>query len=208
MTSPFMVDTRRLNCPQPVLLAKKAMDNLDINEFLILVDNRISKENLCRFINSQGLEYTVKELGSDSYEILASRSQKEFSSPQAPSDTPYNLECSEDSSIVIYVGTCAMGSGDYELGIKLMRGFLRTLIDMDFRPWRMIFINSGVKLTSTDEEATEALNMMAEKGVEILSCGTCLKHYGLEDKLAVGRTTTMYEVIESLHQAKKVISPD
>lgn len=101
-----------------------------------------------------------------------------------------------------------MGSGDEELGAKLMRGFLRTLIDMSFTPWRMIFINSGVMLTTIDEEAVEALMLLSEKGVEILSCGTCLQHYKVDQKISVGRSTTMYEVLETLEKASKVISPD
>jgi selenium metabolism protein YedF len=100
-----------------------------------------------------------------------------------------------------------MGKGDEELGRKLMRGFLRTWIDVDAVPWRMIFINSGVELTVTDEEAVDALGMLQHKGVEILSCGTCLQHFGYESDLKVGRTTNMYEVVETLRTASKVISP-
>jgi intracellular sulfur oxidation DsrE/DsrF family protein len=72
----------------------------------------------------------------------------------------------------------------------------------------MIFINSGVRLTTVDEESTEATLLLQENGVEILSCGTCLQHFGLEDSLKVGKATNMYEVIETLNSASKVISPD
>ena len=72
----------------------------------------------------------------------------------------------------------------------------------------MIFINSGVKLTTVDEEGAEAISMLEEKGVEILSCGTCLQHFGIEDKLRVGKVTNMFDIIESLNAAAKVISPD
>ncbi|MGO9566987.1 MAG: DsrE family protein, partial [Desulfomonilaceae bacterium] len=71
-----------------------------------------------------------------------------------------------------------------------------------------VFINSGVKLTTIDEEGAEAISMLEEKGVEILSCGTCLQHFGIEDKLRVGKVTNMFEIIESLNSAAKVISPD
>ncbi len=85
---------------------------------------------------------------------------------------------------------------------------MRTLIDIEPKPWRMIFINSGVKLTTLDEEAAEAIGLLQERGVEILSCGTCLEFFGLKDKLKVGKITNMFEVIESLYKATKVISPD
>ena len=101
-----------------------------------------------------------------------------------------------------------MGRGDDELGAKLMRGFLRTMIDSTPLPWRMVFINSGVKLTTIDQEAVEAISLLEEKGVEVLSCGTCLEHFNLKDKLAAGKVTNMFEIIETLNSATKVISPD
>ena len=89
-----------------------------------------------------------------------------------------------------------------------MRGFLQTLVDVQPLPWRIIFINSGVKLTTVDEGAAEAVSMLEQKGVEALSCGTCLQHFQLEDKLKVGRVTNMFEVVETFNKADKVISPD
>ena len=48
---------------------------------------------------------------------------------------------------------------------------------------------------------------MAARGVEILTCGTCLNHYGLTEKLAVGGVTNMYAIVEKLSAASKVIKP-
>ena len=48
---------------------------------------------------------------------------------------------------------------------------------------------------------------MEEQGVEILSCGTCLNFYGLTDKLKVGSVTNMYDIVESMAKADKVIRP-
>ena len=48
---------------------------------------------------------------------------------------------------------------------------------------------------------------MAEKGVEILTCGTCLNFYGLQDKLAVGSVTNMYTIMEKQAAATKIIKP-
>lgn len=45
------------------------------------------------------------------------------------------------------------------------------------------------------------------EGVEILSCGTCLERFGLVDQIKVGRITNMFEVVESLNSATKIISP-
>jgi len=48
---------------------------------------------------------------------------------------------------------------------------------------------------------------MEKKGIEILSCGTCLNFYGIKEKLRVGVVSNMYDIIESLIEADKVISP-
>ena len=48
---------------------------------------------------------------------------------------------------------------------------------------------------------------MAEQGVEILTCGTCLKHLGIEDKLQVGSVSNMYEIAEKMAGARQLIRP-
>ena len=48
---------------------------------------------------------------------------------------------------------------------------------------------------------------LAEQGVEILTCGTCLDHYGIKDQLAVGEVTNMYVIVEKMEQAVRVVRP-
>ena len=43
--------------------------------------------------------------------------------------------------------------------------------------------------------------------MEILTCGTCLNHYGLTEELAVGSVTNMYAIVEKLAGAGKVVKP-
>ncbi len=204
------VDCRGLSCPQPVLETRKALEESVASQLRILVDNITSRENVKRFASSQGLGVQVHEIGADEFELLLERVQDKAS----PEEEPVELQSSpvEQKSLngknVVYVGNDCMGRGDDALGRKLIRGFLRTLIDVAPVPWKIIFINAGVKLTTVDEEAVEAISVLADRGVEILSCGTCLEHFGLVDRLKVGRVTNMFEVIESLNGATKVISPD
>jgi hypothetical protein len=42
-------------------------------------------------------------------------------------------------------------------------------------------------------------------GVEVYSCGTCLKHYGLEDALKVGRRGSTDLVVGGLREFQKVV---
>jgi len=208
MTETVTVDARGLTCPQPVLETKKALEKGRSTELLVLVDNPTAKENVSRFARNQGCEVEVRESAVGQFRIRvvseasgAATTEEEL----LPCPVP---EASSGGRIVVFVGNNCMGRGDDVLGEKLMRGFLRTWLDVEPLPWRMIFINAGVRLTTIDDEAVDAVALLEEKGVEILSCGTCLQHFGYEDRLRVGKATNMYEVIDSLRIAGKVVSPD
>jgi selenium metabolism protein YedF len=210
MNEVHTVDARGLACPQPVLETKRAIEELSPTQLDVLVDNYTSCENVKRFALNKGLKVQVQEMGGEVFKVIIDKYETAASIPEQQELLPCPIPAKDAAPhrIAVYVGSSSMGKGDDELGTKLMRGFLRTWIDTNPKPWRMIFINSGVRLTTTDEEAVEALSLLSENGVEILSCGTCLQFFGLEDKLRIGKATNMYEVIESLNSATKVISPD
>ena len=94
-----------------------------------------------------------------------------------------------------------------ELGKILIKGFIYALSQMETHPDTILFYNGGAKLTTEDSESLEDLKKMEEEGVEILTCGTCLKHYGLMEKLMVGKVTDMYTIAERMTGADKVIRP-
>jgi selenium metabolism protein YedF len=88
-----------------------------------------------------------------------------------------------------------------------MRSFLKTLLDMEIKPSRLILINSGVRLATEGSEVLETLRSLTEKGIEILSCGTCLDFYELKEKLKVGKISNMYDIAQSLLEADHLIRP-
>lgn len=206
----FILDARGLDCPQPVLETKKVFEVGTHSHFQVIVDNPVARENVCRFARNQGAQVDVSQVNGADYfidiDITNSGVVREDMEELIPCTIP-NPGNSQNRTVV-YIGSEIMGRGDDNLGLKLMRGFLRTMIDVTPQPWRMIFINSGVKLTTVDQEAVEAISLLLERGVEILSCGTCLEAFGVADQLRAGRVTNMYEVIESMNSATKVISPD
>ena len=71
----------------------------------------------------------------------------------------------------------------------------------------MLFYNGGARLTVEGSDSLEDLRALEERGVEILTCGTCLNYYGLTEKLAVGSVTNMYTIAEKLAGAGKVVRP-
>lgn len=109
--------------------------------------------------------------------------------------------------VVVYINSNLLGVGEEALGAILMRSFLKTLLDLNPTPSKLIFINSGVRLTTEGSEVLESLKAISEKGVEILSCGTCLDFYGLKQKLKVGIISNMYDIAQSLLEADRLIRP-
>ena len=109
--------------------------------------------------------------------------------------------------VVVYVNSNLLGVGEDALGTILMRSFLKTLLDFKPIPSKLIFINFGVRLTTEGSEVLETLKTLSEKGVEILSCGTCLDFYGIKEKLKVGIISNMYDIAQSLLEADRLIRP-
>lgn len=58
------VDARGLSCPQPVLMAKNAIEK-DAEGIDILVDNNTAKNNVSRFLKNQGYKLEYKNEDDD-----------------------------------------------------------------------------------------------------------------------------------------------
>ena len=71
----------------------------------------------------------------------------------------------------------------------------------------MVFYNGGAKITCEGSDSLEDLKNLESQGVEIVTCGTCLDYYGMKDKLAVGTVTNMYDIVESMNHAGKIVKP-
>jgi selenium metabolism protein YedF len=100
-----------------------------------------------------------------------------------------------------------LGEGDEVLGRKLVANFLAKLAESD-QAGEMVmgFLNRAVFLAAEGSPVVETLRSLEGKGVRIRSCITCLEHYGLEDKLAVGEIGTMAETVAAMAKADKVIT--
>jgi selenium metabolism protein YedF len=91
-----------------------------------------------------------------------------------------------------------LGKGDDKLGSLLMANFLRLLGERDEKPKAIIFWNTGVNLVCEGSRVLKNVQKLENAGVEILACTTCLEYFGLEDKLSVGKPTTMMKSIEAM----------
>jgi len=87
-----------------------------------------------------------------------------------------------------------------------MQSFLHTIGGLRSKPETIIFINSGVKLVTTESPVLGELLKLKSQNVEILACGTCLSRLALTDKVAVGQVSNMYTIADTLLRAGKTIS--
>lgn len=112
-----------------------------------------------------------------------------------------------NANLVVFVTSEGMGRGDDGLGQTLMGVFLDTLAQQRGTLTHLIFVNGGAQLTVEGSPVLAQLRQLAELDVELLTCGTCLNHFGTRDKLAVGSASNMVDIVELLSGAERIIRP-
>lgn len=105
-------------------------------------------------------------------------------------------------STVLVFARAQMGDGDPELGRRVLRTFLRKSIAIHGLR-SLLFYNDGVRLVAAGSPVLAELRMLEERGVDLIPCGTCLEHHGIEP--AVGKTGSMDLIVAEMDKAAKVI---
>ena len=114
---------------------------------------------------------------------------------------------SDAKNVVVVYSSQFMGSGDDTLGATIMKAFTFQLTQQEVLPKTLLFYNGGAHLTCEGSALIDDLKTLEAAGVEILTCGTCLKYYGLEDKLAVGSASNMPTIVAKQLAADVVVKP-
>jgi selenium metabolism protein YedF len=99
-----------------------------------------------------------------------------------------------------------LGRGDDELGRTLMGSFLRKLCLAEDLPREIIFYNSGVKLLAKGSSVLDAVDMLAQKGVNITACGTCVNYYKLTKLIEPVQVGDMAGIIARLMDSDHVVT--
>lgn len=100
------------------------------------------------------------------------------------------------SEKVILLGSDGLGRGDERLGQMLMANYLRQLGEAPEKPRALFLLNSAVKLVAEGSLVLDHLERLEDAGVEILSCRTCVEWLDLEDKLRVGKISSMAAFVQ------------
>lgn len=188
------IDARGLACPQPVVLTKNALDDIEEGIIEVTVDNEPASENVARLARNSGCNVEITKEGKNLIVMIEKKKER------------LKEEREEKKTISVFVSANTMGRGDDKLGKILIRAFFPTLFEIKPQPDKIIFMNSGVELTVEGSEVIDSLRMIEEEGMEILVCGTCLDFFNLKDKIKVGHISNMFEIVDSLINSDKILT--
>lgn len=190
------IDCRNLDCPEPVLRTKKALEELPEDSILeVLVNSPSSIANVQRYAANSGYECRLEERGGEATLTIVKGFACEIASPASSEEA-------QDNPLrkTLFVKDDKVGEG--ELGGLLMLGFFKSTLEMERLPENIIFVNRGVLLTTDEETHGELIAVLRElekRGVKIYSCGLCMQHFGIEaEKLRVGEIGNAYDTMKML----------
>lgn len=188
-TNELTVDVRGSLCPKPVIETKKVSDANPDAVITTIVDNEVSRDNVEKFGKSRGYGVAIRQDGKDFYLTMT------------PNDNPVvdgSCEPMSYGNRVILMTKDYLGEGSEELGRNLMKTFWVCMVESDIKPSKIYFINSSVKMVTSDSVHLENIKKLADAGVEIAACGICLDFYGVKENVGVGSITNMYAITDAI----------
>lgn len=195
----MQIDARGKSCPGPVMMADDALSKMNEGIVEVLVDNEESALNVSGYAAQHGVFAETTREGKDwKVKVVKGYTCKPNAEPGARKAE------SKKKALMLIIGTDSLGK-DEDLGKKLVKGFFDTMKAYRQLPHTIFFLNAGVKLTTVNEEIVAVLKEIADLGVEIYSCGTCLKHYNLESELKVGSRGATNQIVEGMQDFDKVV---
>lgn len=207
------VNALGLACPLPVVKTKEAIRELNgtAGEIRTLVDNDVAVQNLTKMAQQKGYEASSQQIEPGKIAVtlkVPGNAPDNVDEPVAdmqPCDIPQ--PGSRTRNIVCVFDSRYIGNGDDELGAILTKSFIFALTKQDMLPTTLLFYNGGAFITTTESDTLNDLKTLADQGVRIITCGTCLNHFGLTDQLRIGEVGNMYEIAECMMNADHIIKP-
>lgn len=204
MANERVLDCVGLPCPQPVIQAKDTLAEMASGDTLkVIVDNEAALKNVSFFVENQGHAVNGEEKNGGTFylEIQKVKGVAERGASEVARELPI------EKTTVVNISSETMGQGDDELGRILMGAYFETLSHFAKEITHIIFINSGVKLAVEGSPVLEELQSLEKMGIEVLCCGTCLNHFGIQEKLKTGSISNMFTIMDTLSKAGKILTP-
>ena len=202
------LDMRGKPCPIPVVNAKNALAGQGTKGVAVIVDNFVAVQNLEKMAKGSGWGFSYVEDGTGGetrYTVTIVKDPNQVPVDAARETSVADAKVGARGPVVL-VGSDSMGRGSEELGRLLIKGFIFSLTQLNPLPEAVIFLNGGAHLTTEGAATVNDLKALAERGVEVYTCGTCANYYKLTDALAVGSITDMMNITAKLAKASAVIA--
>ena len=208
----IVVNTTGRACPESVAMTRAALDK-GAEELEVLVDNPEAATNVKRLLEGRGFRVLLQDDDGRLKLTAGRKTEPSVSASQAPAPqvpapvpvAPMPVPRPAEGLAVLITGK-TLGRSDEELGEILVKGFLGALSQLDVPPRTMALINEGVKLALFDSSSCDHLKNLERKGTNILVCGTCVNHFGITDSVGAGVISTMFEIVEALDKAGRILS--
>lgn len=113
-------------------------------------------------------------------------------------------------SYIVVLNSDEMGHNNQsnEIGAKLMNAFLHKLTEQAEMPTHVLLYNSAVWLNKPEAPTVEDLKVLADKGVKLLTCGTCIDYFEQDpEQLPVGEIGNMGQFVEIMREAERIVQP-
>ena len=204
------VDALGKVCPVPGIKAEQAAKELGgAGEVEVFVDNKTAVENLKKLAAQKGFEASSENMASGIYRVSLEVSEEAYQKLQLSEESAAVCETAEagEKKTVVVISSDKMGEGSDELGKVLIKGFIFAISEQEKLPDTILFYNGGAKLTCNGSDSLDDIRSLEEAGVKVMTCGTCLNHYGLTEELAVGTVTNMYVIAETMTSADLIVKP-
>jgi len=202
------MDLRGLACPEPVLRAKKMLDQKSSSPISLLVDTDVTVKNLerlCLANNAQILE--AQKIG-DHHRVLIAPSSKD-----ATQNQKQNQVAKHDSTkvgAVVFISKNSFGTGstaeDHDFSNHLLNMFLQSLIATGHHVDAILMANSGVKIMA-EAAFKDVLAQFESLGTKIWACGLCVDYYKIKEHVPAEKITNMFAICEYMMTAQRVIEP-
>lgn len=195
-------------CPIPVVKTKNAIRELGGSGVVeVSVDNEIAVQNLLKMAKQKEYEAEFEKKSNTEYIVTINVNGGAASDAKPVAKATVKSDEIKLKETIVVIDSDKMGDGDEEFSKTLLKGFIYALSSQDIPPAKILFYNTGVRLTTEGSASIEDLKVLEKAGAKIYSCGACLNNYGLTEKLSVGEVTNMYDIVSYLMEADLVIRP-
>ena len=144
------IDARGMDCPKPVILTKKELDQMENGQVLTIADNKVCVRNLEKFATGQNYKFQYEERLDGDYDVLITKDGEK-------------KEEEKDESLTIAFASDKMGEGEEELGKILMKSFIYTVSETKPLPKILLFYNRGIYLTTEGSPVLDDLEKMKKE---------------------------------------------